>query len=239
MNQSNIQGGVRQITPEEIAQAQGRQLTPEELQKTQVLNLQAVEEVVKFEKRTSKKPALIVAIIGVLLLTLGTTFQIATTLKARKNARIEQRRIEERLAKQQKEEVKIPDLTCVETLLNNIDGTDTVLTNVYEFDEDGLIRFSKEFQIQQTVGNPAGAITVQNYITNYQPFINPIDGYQITVVPNATGLVVNVKVDFTKLDVTALNPIQLTHKSTSLDFAMGTSKEKVQSTLTSAGAICK
>ena len=41
------------------------QVTPEELQKTLVLNLADFEETARIEKMTSKKPALIVALLGV------------------------------------------------------------------------------------------------------------------------------------------------------------------------------
>ena len=47
-------------------------MTQEELQKTQVLNLKDVEEAARFERITSKKPAIIVATIG--LVTVPTPF---------------------------------------------------------------------------------------------------------------------------------------------------------------------
>ena len=62
MNDNNLQG-IRQVTPEEIAKVEGIPLTSEELQKTQVLNLQEVEEVARMEKLASKKPAIIVSYI--------------------------------------------------------------------------------------------------------------------------------------------------------------------------------
>ena len=88
MNQNNYQG-IRQVTPEEIAQAQGIPLTHEELQKTQVLNLKEFSETVRFEKLTSKKPAIILAVIGALLITFGTTFQIAESLSKKAQPVIE------------------------------------------------------------------------------------------------------------------------------------------------------
>ena len=62
-----------------------QQMTQEELQRTQVLNLQEVEKVAKFEKRTSKKPALFVAFLGILSITFGTTFGITEMLSANKS----------------------------------------------------------------------------------------------------------------------------------------------------------
>ena len=53
VNQQN--NNVRQITPEEIAQAEGlpMPMTQEELQKTQILNLNELEKTIRFEKITS------------------------------------------------------------------------------------------------------------------------------------------------------------------------------------------
>ena len=51
-----------------------QQLTKEELTKTQVLNLTTLENVAKYEKKVSKKPALILAVIGMLCIFSGFTY---------------------------------------------------------------------------------------------------------------------------------------------------------------------
>ena len=56
MNNNNV----RQISEEEIKQT----LTKEELQQTQVLNLDELEKTIRIEKKTSKKPAILIATIG-------------------------------------------------------------------------------------------------------------------------------------------------------------------------------
>ena len=239
MNQNNFQGNVRQITPEEIERASAKPMSHEELQKTQVLNLQEVEKVARFEKMTSKKPAIIVAIIGALFLTFGTTFQIASSLSAKKDSNIEHRKIQENLIQKPKETIKIPSLKCVQKEVNLPDGTDTTFTVTYDFDEEGLIRFQKVFEINPTPGSPLGATTIQSYINAYKSFMNITDGYQIVVVPNMTGLVVTVDVDYDKLDLTLVSPIQATHKSTSIDFPMGTSKENLAQTMPTLGFTCE
>ena len=43
----------------------------EELTRTQVLNLQELEKAAKYEKKTSKKPAAVLAILGVFSISLG------------------------------------------------------------------------------------------------------------------------------------------------------------------------
>ena len=47
----------------------------EELVRTQVLNIDEVRKVVKYEKKTSKKPAIVLAVLGTFMLALGTAFQ--------------------------------------------------------------------------------------------------------------------------------------------------------------------
>ena len=58
MNNNNV----RQISDEEIKQ----ELTKEQLQQTQVLNFQEVQKAIRFEKITSKKPAILVAVLGII-----------------------------------------------------------------------------------------------------------------------------------------------------------------------------
>ena len=131
MNQNNQQNqNVRQITPEEIREAEGlpKELTPEELQKTQILNLNELQKTIRFEKITSKKPALIVAVLGIFLLIFGATFQIATSLNS--NRKVEKRKVEPNPT------IVETSLSCVKTTLNNPDGTDTTYSIDYYFEND-------------------------------------------------------------------------------------------------------
>ena len=58
------------------------QITPEELQKTLVLNLADFEETARYEKMTSKKPALIFALLGIFSIALGFSFPIVESFTA-------------------------------------------------------------------------------------------------------------------------------------------------------------
>ena len=60
MNQNNKQ-----------IQQSGSQVSQEELAKTQVLNLNDVKALAKYEKKISKKPAILFAIAGLLSISLG------------------------------------------------------------------------------------------------------------------------------------------------------------------------
>ena len=229
MNQRNFQQktpGIRQVTAEEVAKAQG--LSVEELQRTQVINLKAVEETVRFEKLTSKKPAIIVGVLGILLILFGTSFQIVTTAKANANKKIEQRKAAEEQLEKRK-----TTLECQLIKANNPDGTDTTYTITYEFLDDKLSAFTKVFQMVPTADSPVGIATIQAYIMSYKSFMNPTDGYQISVIPIDNTLKVTVQVDYHKLDLTKLNLIQATHFSTKVDYSLNTTSEKIMQDMAS------
>ncbi len=236
MNQGT-QNQVRQITPEEIAMAQqGRQLTPEELQKTQVLNLQEVEEVARMEKLASKKPAIIVAIIGIALLTFGTTFQIAKSLHSEK-PHVEKREVPKKTI----QEPTNRDYTCTKTTLNNPDGTDTIYTILYKIEENKLVGFTKTLVVTPTAGNPQGLKTIQDYKVGYQPYLNPVNGYTITATPNAeeTQFTAVISADLKTIDVSTFPEFQQTHYTTKIDYPLDTPFSTIQTDMTTQSFICK
>ena len=241
MNQNNNTQGVRQVTPEEIAQVQGtaQQLTQEELQKTQVLNLTDVEKIAKLEKFTSKKPAIILGIIGAFFITFGVTFQIAQSLSAPKE---EPNKIQKRKnsTSTQIQNEETTTLNCQKVATNNPDGTNTTYVVNYEFIDNQLKKVTKVYTIDAIPNNPQGIVTVQSYETNYQAFLNPQAGYQITVVPNATKtqLIATTITDLETIDITTLNPIQQNHISTSVDYSLNTDKSIINTEMASQGVIC-
>ena len=163
--------GPRQISPEEVLQVQNpkqyqqqqqQQMTQQELQRTQVLNIDELEKTVRFEKISSKKPAIIVAAIGILFLTFGTTFQVASNLKG--SSKVEKRDIAEEVVEKNDVKPATTNLNCNIAATNQADGTDTVYSILYTFEDNKLVGFKKVYTITPTPGNPLGAATVQNYI---------------------------------------------------------------------------
>ena len=234
MNRDVQQQYVRQITPEE---AQRAQLSSKELQETQVLNLKDVQEIARIERRTSKKPAIVVAIIGVLFLAIGGSFKVYEIMKSRE-PKIEKRAIQE---KKQDDNLIGEELKCSSILLNNPDGTDTGYDISYNFKEKSLVGFTKVFSINAIANNPISSQTMQNYSVAYQSFLNQLDGYSITVMPNSdlTQIIVTVKVDLTRLDLTKLPEIQQTHFSTKVDYVPNTQKSVIQNDMLTQGFTCQ
>ena len=213
-----------------------QELTKEELQKTQILNLKELEETIVFEKKTSKKPAIFVALLGILSIIAGTSVMTVQHLNSKK-LELQENKIQKKVVKPQILKTK---LDCQLTAANNPDGTDTDFIINYQFEDDKLVNFTKTFTIVQTPGNENGLATVESYKTAYQAFLNPTIGYQITLTPKAAnGLIVTVIVDYKKLNISTVNPTQNTHFSTSLDYQKDSSLKAIQKDMTLKGYNCK
>ena len=224
---------VRQVTPEEVKRTQ---MSSRELQETQVLNLKDVQEIARIERRTSKKPAIIVAIVGMFFLCIGTSFKIFENLKSREP------KIEKGVVQEKKKEVLVStELKCSKIVLNNPDATDTIFDISYNFKENKLVGFTKVFSINAIANNPASSQTMQSYSIGYQSFLNQLDGYSITVIPNQdlTQIISTVKVDLTKLDLTKLPEVQQTHFSTKIDYVVGTDRSTIENDMVTQGFTCQ
>ena len=207
---------VRQISDEEIRQ----ELTKEQLQQTQVLNYKEVQKAIHFEKITSKKPALIVAIIGVIALVFGGSLQVAKTLNA-KPQNIQQRNIIQN--------VEVKNLNCVKTTLNNPDDTDTVYNVTYKFENDKLVGVTKEYNVSAVTGKAEGNKSIEKYITEYEELINLSPGYKIDISSvNNSAITVKVVIDYKKLDLTKLNDNQSTKFFTKVDYSKNTTYESIK-----------
>lgn len=225
MNQKNNQ-----------VQKQANQMTQEELQRTQVLNLKDVEEAVRIEKSTSKKPAIIVAAIGIFSILFGTAFPTVQSLATKKPVDDNQK------AKVEKKRAINPETTlnCTYTKLNNADGTDTILNANFIFNYDKLIKVEKTFTINPTVGNPLGVTTVQAYTTGYQPFLKEqIAGYQMSVTPTGDGLIVKSLVDLTVFNPITLPALHQGNIATNVEYQVNTEKEAIYKDLTAKQFTCQ
>ena len=208
----------------------------EELQRTQVLNLKDVEETVRFEKSISKKPAMIIAIIGAIFLALGSTLQIAKTMK-----KSVEPIVEKRVISKEKQTVAPVILECQSIQMNNPDGTNITYTINYTFNNYKLTNFTKKYSIAAIEGNQVGLQTIQQYIVGYQDFMNPVNGYTISVTPNETQTILTavVSADLEKIDMTTFPEMQKNHISTSIDYQKDTAFLTIQSDMSSKGFTCE
>lgn len=220
MNNNNV----RQVSDEEIKQT----LTKEELQQTQVLNYKEVQKAIKYEKITSKKPAIIIAVIGALSLMLGGSIQIATSLKTEpKN--IQKREIKKDI------KIEVKNLACAKTTLNNPDNTNTVYNITYKFENDKLVGFTKEYNVSAVLDKKDGKKSIENYINEYNDLLNDSEGYTIDINSTENTISVKVVVDYKKLDLTKLNEKQQTKPFTKVDYNKNTSYDKVRNDMLTDG----
>lgn len=208
---------VRQISDEEIR----KELTKEQLQQTQVLNFQEVQKTIHFEKVTSKKPAILIAVIGLISILFGGSLQIATSLNA-KPQNVQKREVKQNVIEE--------NLSCIKTTLNNPDGTNTIYSITYKFEDDRLVGFTKLYNISATAGKEVGKKSIEKYIDEYKVLLNETPGYDIDISSTSnTTIAIKVIVDYKKLDLTKLNALQQTKEFTKIDYNKNTSYKTIRS----------
>ncbi len=220
---------------------QKKKMSTEELERTHVLNLDSFKEVIQMEKRTSKKPAFFIATLGIIAILVGISYQVAGRIALEKEEErlIEQRRLEKKKSIQAPV-VMTEYINCSYYVPNNPNGTDYLMEINYGFINEQLMEFTKKFTLVATPSAPNGPDTVNAYLNDYQAFLNPIDGYQISVTPTTnTGLVTLVNVDFDKLNLQLLSPKQSEHFSTSVDYMKYEKESTIRQDMISKGYTCE
>ena len=211
-------------------QNQQRQLSPEELQQTQVINLKDLEEVVRFEKRTSKKPAIILGIIGLALLIGGSSFQIATVLK-------EKREAEEKIIEQRRNQVVEKDyLSCEQTKSAN--DLDYKYSFSYDFENQKLVKATKVLSISPTPGKPNGAAEVTKYKDEIRKIMKTTDGYESSLTDIDNGFIITTNIDYNELDLEEVKE-QNKNIAISVDYKKNTLKSVITSDMKNKNFICK
>ena len=215
-----------------MANNETKKLSPEELQQTQVINLKDVEEVIKIEKRTSKKPAIILGIIGLALLVSGSSLQVAFSLKEKKE---EQRKIEQRKVV----EVVKSSIDCTKTLSSEETGLKEVYKYTFSFDDDKLVKENKVLTVTALPNNAKGTESIKNYKENFKKYLNSTTGYEVSINGNDSGVVVTTIIDHKKIDVSKLNPNQKEVSVTNVVFKEGVYKNTILGEMTKYQYKCK
>lgn len=209
---------VRQVSDEEIK----KELTKEQLQQTQVLNFQEVQKAIHFEKVTSKKPAILIAIVGIICLLFGGSLQVAKSLGAT-SQNVQKRDINRNIKIEKKE------LNCLKTESNNPNGTNTTYSIFYKFENSKLVESTKEYTVSAIPGNEEGKKSIEQYIKEYEKLLNEATGYSIGVSSTSNTMVtVKVVVDYKKIDLTKLNEFQQTKPFTKVDYNKNSTYEKIK-----------
>lgn len=234
---------------------ENQKLSPEELAKTQVLNLSDVEKIAKYEKSTSKKPAIIFAIVGIFSLTMGIMYPSIISFVDRKADKDEV--ILNRITDNEKDLINnnankdsqisssAPNaiaptkLTCTISTPATVDGTDKTLTYNFTFVNNLLQSYTKLLVVNPTNGNPQGPTTITNYLTNYQNLSQvQINGYQPQITKTTTGFTLTINIDLTKVNQQLLPANLQQDPNTKIEFILNNDKATLTNNMVNAKYTC-
>ena len=214
---------------------QCRMVSQEELAKTQVLNLTDVQEIAKFERKVSKRPALLFAFAGILAISLGFAYPNIMTAIDSMPSTVSSSLVDNI----EDSSLKVnPNLgSCLYTSSLSEDGTQGNTTYNLRF-QDGLLQsYTKVLLLNQI--QEAGLITINNIYNTYKPLDTlQINGYQVSTTYTDTGISVVTTIDLTQLDKTLL-PIETQQVYSNAEFNLGDTKDVIFANLTQNGYICE
>ena len=219
---------------------QCRMVSQEELAKTQVLNLTDVQEIAKYERKVSKRPAFLFAFAGVLAISLGFAYpNIMTAIDSMPSSvsssfvdNIEDSTLENEVV------TVNPNIgSCVYTSDLNADGTQGTTTYNFNF-KDGLLQsYTKVLLLNQI--QEVGLTTINNIYNTYKPLDTlQINGYQVSTTYTKTGVSVITTIDLTQLDKTLL-PVETSQAYSNVEYNLGDSKEVIYASLSQNNYVCE
>lgn len=213
---------------------QKQQMSEEELQRTQVLNFDTFKQVARYEKISSKKPAIIVALLGVLAIVIGGAYPIVQSQMAKSNEK------NKSTVQARKREVKpiASELTCTQTTPSVGNGLDQTITIKYNFIDNKLTSFTKELNLGLTAGTTTGQVALQDFINALQPFLVQKDGYSVTAKKIENGVVTTTSVDYKTVDINSLPEINQQNGYFNVMYLADTNMEAIKQDMTNYNYIC-
>lgn len=221
----------------------------EELTRTQVLNLQELEKAAKYEKRTSKKPAVVFAILGVFSISLGLCYPSVNTML---NSRSVDNKTVVSESRQEEVENDITTnpliLTCT---LSQTNPTDATLVNTvynFKFLETGTLGYYEkvmDISVSTPVAQtPVSIVTLDTSLANLVQ--TPITGYLLEKTPKASvtpnvvdGYNAKLAVDFTQFNPVTLTTLHTTNTFANVEFNSQDTKDTISARLISGGYTCQ
>ena len=217
---------------------QSSQVSQEELAKTQVLNLTDVQEIAKFERKTSKRPAVLFAIAGILAIVLGISYSnIMAAIDEMPSAVTTNFKTED----VNKDDVILNKVqenmtSCVLTRPENPDGTSGSAFD----DNDQLKSYTMIYALDPLPGNANGLVSVQNQYNSYKVLdAIPITGYKIATTYTETGMKSVATVDLTKLDKSTLTEGHTNNFFANVPYNLGDAKAVITQQLIASSYVCE
>ena len=213
---------------------QKQQMSEEELQRTQVLNFDTFKQVARYEKISSKKPAIIVALLGVLAIVIGGAYPIVQSQMAKSNEK------NKSTVQARKREVKpiASELTCTQTTPSVANGLDQIITIKYNFIDNKLTSFTKELTLGVSTGSTTGPTALKEFINALQPFLVQKDGYSVTAKKIDNGVVTTTNVDYKTVDINSLPEINQKNGYFNVVYLADTNMEAIKEDMTTQKYTC-
>ena len=225
----------------------------EELTRTQVLNLQELEKAANYEKRTSKKPAAVLAILGVFSISLGLCYPTVSNMLSSRDVKdtpavSEQRQEEETTADASAQQANPLAMTCTMSQTNPEDSTLVTTTYNFQFLDTGTIKYYEKIQeikastpVTQT---PSSIVSLDTSLSNLMQ--TQINGYLLEKTPTASttpnvvdGYTAKMAVDFATFDPNTLTDLHRSNPLANVEFLSTDTKDIVQQRLVSGGYTCQ
>lgn len=216
-------------------QRRNQHISDEELQRTQVLNLQSFKETAQFEKSTSKKPAIISATIGVLLIAIGIALPTVQSLQAR--LKIDEPKVEKRV--KEKPQVIEEEVVCQLAKLNNPNGTDEIIAVDFNFKNDKLSSSTKDYKLIKSENQKDDPYELTSYLEALQSFLIQISGYSVSVQTIEHGSITTTKVDYALLDKAQIPAQHQSNYRFDVIHTSNSTKEEVITSMSNIGYTCE
>lgn len=219
----------------------------EELTRTQCLNLQELEKAANYEKKTSKKPAFVLAFIGIMSISLGLSYPSVTNM-------LHSRGVENVPSVSKQRQESVPESTNVNTLscsMSSVNPTDaTLVTTTYTFqflDTGTLKYYEKVMDIKASTPvtqTPVSIVTLDTSLSNLMQ--TPIAGYLLEKTPVASttpnvvdGYTAKLAVDFTQFNPATLTTLHTTNTFANVEFNSMQTKDVISNGLVGMGYTCQ
>ena len=175
------------------------QMTEEELQRTQVLNFDSFKQIARFERISSKKPALIIALFGIFAIISGLSYPMVNTF-------IKNRTEKPKYTVQARKEIETTkkELECNKPLQVNPDGTEETIKVNYSFEDDKLVSATKVYNIKASAGAANGPAAITKFKTDLQPHLVNQTGYSVSVKESDAGVEVTTQIDYKTANINSL-----------------------------------
>lgn len=218
-----------------------------DLNNTQVLNMDDVEEIAKYEKAKSRRPAIMLAVAGVLAIVMGIVQPIImnTINGPEASGNVDSEKTDDNNnageAVVDNNEAGAQALSCTYAALASADGVDTSMTISFNFADSKLQNFTKNIAVVPTVGNEVlGTTTINTLLATYQGIAaTQPAGYVLVASVDGTSLSGNLNVDFSTLDKTTLSTDVAANILTSVNYDKDATFDDVKAAALAEGYTCE